>query len=273
MNRPLDYAIGKVLMHIPEDVINLAVKKSNYKLHVNNNSNAWIVNEVVQKYVLKDVNLVSGQIKTISMRQSWIEDMPSEHENFAGDDGPYTLFRIPPEYRDNKPINHVLSAQFPYIAYQSSGIADASVTSSGYTIVDATENVVNSWTLASPRNHPVATLLSGDLIKLTPTQYSRQNWLLTVRISYDETFMNMHDSHLRQLAELLLQATRMIIRKELIIDIDRAEVETGMDIGAIKNEIDSYSDASDKYDEALKKFKGSANLDPEYRRRLYTYML
>ena len=273
MNRPLDYAISKVLMIIPDDIIQLAVKKANAKYHVNNNANTWLVNEVIQKHVLKDVNLVSGQIKTISMRQTWVETMTSEHENYAGDDGPYTLFRIPPEYRENKPINHVLSAQFPYIAYQSSGIGDASITSSGYTVADQAENVLNSWTLAHPRNHPVATLLSGDLIKLTPTQYSRQNWLLTVRIGYDETFMNMHDSQLRPLAELLLQATRITIRRELIIDIDRAEVETGMDIGAIKNEIDSYSDAVDKYDEALKKFKGSANLDPEYRRRLYAYML
>ena len=273
MNQPLDYAIGKVMRSIPKPILDLVLNKTNQEYHTNNNINAWLVNEVICKYVIKDVNLVSGQIKTIPMRQAWIEETTPDHAGYAGDDGPWTIFRIPPEYRDNKPISHVLSAQFPYLTYQSSGIANADVASAGFTLVDAVENVLNSHTLANPRNHPVVTLLSGDLVKLTPSQYTRQNWLLSVRIAYDETFTNMHDSHLKWLAEMLINATKQIIYTSLIVDLDRAAVETGMDIGAIKSVIESYSDAEEKYNEAWKRFKGAANLDPEYRRRMYAYML
>lgn len=273
MNYPLDYAIMATVRAINKQVLDLAIRYSNKTFHKNENVLEFICNNVINPVVLKDINIVAGQVKTIVLKPAWIEETSPDHEGYAGDDGPWTVWRIPPEARDNKPISQVMHVQFPYVTYQSSGIANADVASGGYSLVDQIDNVLNSYTLSTPRNHPVVTLLSGDLVKITPSQYTRQFWLLTCRINYDETFMNIHDASIPILGEMVALATKNWIYNQLYVDIDRAYVETGMDIATLKEIIGEYKDALNLYKEELLKFRGASSLDPEYRRRLYYFLL
>ena len=273
MNYPLDTCIMQVVSNIPPEILELGIRYANKKFHRYENLTEFICNQIINDNVLKELNLVTGQVKTIVLKSTWIENMQGDHGGYAGDDGPNTVFRIPPEARDNKPVSQVMTVQFPYITYQSSGIANADVASGGYSLVDQVDNIINSYTLSTPRNHPVVTLLSGDLVKLTPSQYTRQNWLLTCRIAYDETFNNMPDSHIRLLAKLVELKTKQWLYTNLIVSVDRAVVETGVDIGTIKSIIEEYKDASQQYEEVFLKFRGASNIDPEYRRRLLYYML
>lgn len=273
MHYPLDHAIMTVCSKIPPEILELGISKANKKFHVNNNLTEFLCRDIINKRVLKDCNLVAGEVKTIVLKPTWLETMVGDHGGYAGDDGPNTVYRIPPEARDGKAISQVLTVQFPYLTYQSSGIANADVASGGYSLVDQVDQVLNSWTLATPRNHPVVTLLSGDLVKLTPSQYTRQNWLLTCRINYDETFNNLSDSSVRILSDLVLYATQEWLYTNLIVDIDRAEQETGMDINTIKAIVEKFESAGEKYEEAFLKFRGASLLTPEVRRRLLYYQL
>lgn len=273
MQYPLDHAITKVCTEIPPQILEVAINHANKKFHESNNLTEFIINKIINFRVLKDCNLTAGQVKTIPLQVGWIEEMPSDHKSFAGDDGPWTVYRIPPEARDNKAISQVMTVQFPYITYQSTGIANADVASGGYSLVDQIDQVINSHTLATPRNHPVVTLLSGDLVKLTPSQYTRQNWLLTCRINYDETFNNLHDAAVPILSKMVMLATKQWIYTNLIIDIDRAVQETGIDIGTFRSIIESYNDAGTQYDEQFLLWRGTSSMDPEYRRRMLWYQL
>lgn len=273
MNYPLDHAIMRVATKIPPQLLDIGLRFANKKFHQYENLTEFICNEIINKRVLKDCNLVSGQVKTIVLKPAWIEEMESDHAGYAGDDGPYTIYRIPPEVRDGKSISQVMSVQFPYITYQSSGIANADVASGGFSLVDQIDQIINSYTLATPRNHPVVTLMSGDLVKLTPSQYTRQNWLMTCRINYDETFNNLDDRSIRVLADLVMLATKEWLYTNLIIDVDRAFQETGVDIGTIRSLLDEYKEAGQLYEETFVQFRGASCMDPEYRRRMLFYML
>jgi hypothetical protein len=59
----------------------------------------------------------------------------------------------------------------------------------------------------------------------------------------------------------------------LLIDIDRAFVETGADIGAFKSLIEGYADAGQMYQEEMIKWRGAVLLSPEMRERLLMYQL
>lgn len=273
MNYPLDMCIMNVVSEIPPQILDIAIRHSNAKYHESNNLTEWIITKIINNRVLKDVNLTAGQVKTIILKPSWIENLASDHAGYAGDDGPNTVYRIPPEARDNKPISQVMTVQFPYVTYQSSGIASADVASGGFGLVDQIDQVINSYTLSTPRNHPIVHLLSGDLVQLVPSQYTRQNWLLTCRINYDETFNNMHESNILVLADLVVAATKHWIYTNLIVDIDRAVQETGMDLPAIKEIVQEYKDAGQQYKEARTQFRGASVMDPEYRRRITHFML
>lgn len=273
MNYPLDHAIMVTCRSIPPQILELGVKTANKKFHESNNVVEWICNHIINAIVLKDVNLVAGQIKTIVLRPQWLEHLPSDHDGYVGDDGPNTVYRIPPEARDYKPISQVLTCQFPYTTYQSSGIANADVASGGFSLVDQVEQVINSYNLATPRNHPLVTLMSGDLIRLTPSQYTRQFWLLTCRINYDETFNNLHDASIPILSNMVMLATKQWLWNNLVVDIDKAAMMTGVEIGTIRSIIEEYKDAGQLYEEERTKFRGSTLLDTETRRRILTYQL
>ena len=273
MNYPLDHAIMTVCRNIPPQILEMAVNQANKKFHTSNNVTEWVCNHIINAIVLKDVNLVAGQVKTIVLKPAWLEKLPGDHEGYAGDDGPNTVYRIPPEARDNKAISQVMTIQFPYITYQSSGIANADVASGGFSLVDQVDQVINSYNLATPRNHPVVTLLAGDLIKITPSQYTRQFWLLTVRINYDETFNNLHDASIPILSNMILLAAKQWIYTNLIVEIDKASMMTGVEIGTVRSIIEEYKDAGTQYEEERTKFRGTSSMDPEYRRRMLFYQL
>ena len=273
MNYPLDICIMNVVSEIPPQILDIAIRRSNDKRHENNNLTEWLCKKIIENRVLKDVNLTAGQVKTIVLKPQWLEYLPSEHGGYAGDDGPNTVYRIPPEARDGKPISQVMTLQFPYITYQSSGIANADVASGGFSFVDQVDQVINSYTLATPRNHPIVRLLAGDIVQIVPSQYTRQHWLLTCRINYDETFNNMHESNILVLSDLVVLATKHWIYTNLIVDIDRAVQETGMDIPTVRSIIEEYKSAGETYKETYKNFRGAAQLDPETRRRLMFFQL
>lgn len=269
MNYPLDHAIMSVANKIPPQILDIGIRYSNKKHHENNNLTEWLCNKIINQRVLKDINITAGQVKTIVMKPDWIEQMPRDHGSWAGDDGPFTIYRIPPEARDGKSISQVCTVQFPFYTMETAGLSDAALVSTGgFSLADQLEQLTNSYTMTTPRNHPVVTLLSGDLIKITPTQYVRQHWLLTCRINYDETFNNIHDASIRILSDLVVLATKSWLYNNLIVEVDRAVQETGLDIGTIRSIVESWSGVEEQYEEAYLKFRGTSSMDPEYRRRM-----
>lgn len=263
----------RVTQNIPKDVLKVAVNHFNREEHKNYTVTTFIQEHIMARIVLPEANLSGGRLKTIPLRNEWLERTPGDHGGYAGDDGPYSIFRIPPEARDNKPISNLLSIQYPYNTYLGGGVNSSDIGQGGYCLVDQVDEVLNSYTLARPRNHPTGKLLSGDLIKITPSQYSVQNWLMTVRIDFDTSFMNLHDHAIPVLADLVMYATKQWIFTNLMIDIDRAAMETGADIGTIKSTIEGYSDAGQQYMETMVKWRGVSLLSPEMRRILMMYQL
>lgn len=273
MTNPLDYALKAIARKIPRQMLELALRHYNYTNDEHLTLTAFLIKEIIDGAVLVDANLTSGRVKTIPLRSEWIESAPRDHAGMAGDDGEYTLFRIPPEYRDNMPITMVLAVQYPFNSYGGNGMADLSIGLGGYSLNDQINEVLNSYTLANPRNHPVAELLDGDLIRLTPSQYAQANWLLTVRIAYDDQFTSMDISSIPVLANLAVMATKQWCYTNLRIPADRAVQETGMDLPTITGMLDEWRDIDQLYQEEFIKFRGTSNISPDVYRSLVTFMV
>ena len=263
----------RVHQNIPPQILRVATHQFNHLYKKNYNETTFIQEHIIEKIVLPEVNLSGGLMKTIPLRSSWVERVSMEHAGYAGDDGPYSLYRIPPEFRDNKPISNIISLQYPFNSYLGGDVAAMDVRGGGFCLVDQLDEVLNSYTLSTPRNHPVARLLAGDLIRITPSQYNVQNWLLTCRLDFDSSFNNLHDDAAPVLANLVMLAIKQWCYTNLLIDIDRAFTETGADIGTFKSIIEGYADAGQMYQEELKSWFGVALLSPEMRERLLLYQL
>ena len=273
MTNPLDYCLKAVARKIPPQILELALRHYNYTHNEHLTLTAFIVKEIIDGAILVDANLTSGRVKTIPLRTTWIENVPRDHAGYAGDDGEFTLFRIPPEFRDNMPITMVLALQYPFNTYIGGGTGDLAVGTGGYNLNDQINEILNSYTLASPRNHPVAELLDGDLIRITPTQYAHQNWLLTCRIAYDDQFTSLDISSIPVLANLAVMATKQWCYTNLRIPADRAVQETGMDLPTITSILDEWRDIDQLYQEEFIKFRGTSNISPDLYRQLVLFMV
>ena len=272
MTNPLDYALKAIARKIQPQILELALRHYNYTHNEHLTLTSFLMKEIIENAVLVDANLTSGRVKTIPLRMEWIEHTTKDHGRFAGDDGEFTLFRIPPEFRDNMPITMVLALQYPFQAYVGSGMGDLSVGTGGYNLNEQINEILNSYTLSNPRNHPVAELLDGDLIRVTPSQYAHQNWLLTCRIAYDDQFTSLDVSSIPVLANLAVMATKQWCYTNLRIPADRAVQETGMDLPTITSILDEWRDIDQLYQEEFTKFRGTSNISPDMYRRLVLFM-
>lgn len=268
MVNPFQVIMSRVCQNIPKPILQVALKKYNDENHTAYTITSFVQEVFLTRIILPEMNLTGGLLKTIPLRTEWIEHTPGDHAGYAGDDGPYSLFRVPPEARDNKPISCIVSIQYPYNTYLGGGVNSSDIGLGGYCLVDQVDEVLNSYTLARPRNHPTARLLSGDLIRISPSQYSVQNWLMTCRIDFDSSFNNLHHNAVIPLAKATVLAIKHWCHTNLLIDIDRAWMETGQDIGVFKSTIEGWADAKDQYEEAMVELHGSQFMDPQYWKEL-----
>ena len=59
----------------------------------------------------------------------------------------------------------------------------------------------------------------------------------------------------------------------LIVEVDKAFVESGYELSSFKMILDTYADAPDRYKELMDQFAGAVQLDPDRIRPLLRYML
>lgn len=273
MAQAINVVYNTVLAEIPPQILQMAMYVANKHFRVCNNVQEFIMQKIIRERVLDDLNLTGGKFKKFVLKSEYHEKTTLDMQGWAGDDGGYDLYRIPPEVRDNLPMIHCLSVQFPYASSSVNGEGSLAVNNAGYDLVSQSDQILNSYTLARPLNHPVGQVLSGDLLKLWPSQYGFTGFVVTVRLALDETFEQVQPSATEALAELVTLATKAWIYNNLIIDIDRAAMECGADIGKIKEEIENYRDANNMYKEAKPKWFAAQQLDSDMRQRLYQYSL
>lgn len=272
MANAIEMVMAEVNAEIPPQILHMALVTANRRFTVFSNIQQFILQKIIRERVLIECNLIGGKPKSIVLQQKFLETTIKELEGFAGGDGGFDVYRIPPEYRDGMPIAQVIGVQYPY-GTSNSGVSGLDVNRGGYNMIDQASEVLNSYTLSSPRNHPTAELLSGDLIKIIPSMYSHCNWLLTCRIAYDDVFTNLHTSAFDTLSDMVVAATKAWIYTNLMIDIDRAAVECGQDIGTVRSIIEEYRDANQQYKELRPKWNAASLLEPSIRRRMLIYQL
>lgn len=273
MAQAINVVYNTVFANIPPQVIQMAMYVANKHFHICNNSQEFIMQKVIRERVLDDLNLTGGKFKKIILKPEYREEVSLDLAGWAGGDGGFDLYRVPPEARDNLPMIHCIGVQYPYASSNIAGESAVGTASAGYDMLSQADQIVNSYTLARPLNHPTGQVLSGDLIKLFPSQYTQVNYIATVRLALDETFEQVQPSSVETLAKMVTLATKAWIYNNLIIDIDRAAMECGADVGKIKEIIEEYRDANQLYDEQRPLWFGAQMLDSDVRQRLYVYSI
>lgn len=270
MSKALDLALTHVQLAIPREVLGLAfMRREPYEATYP--MEQMILERVIRGIVRKEANIYGGKMKKIVLLPKYREDMKYDVADAHMYTGPFSIYRIPPEEREGQAIVDVHGVTYKgnyagYVPHANGWAGGANISTIGASVID-------SHTFASAPPRPNVTLLSGDLVRLNPSQHSTIIWVLSCRIGYDENFTNLNPQSIQSFVELCVAATKMYIYRELVVPLEKGYIESGYEISSIKTEVDRYSDAYDRYKECLEQFIGGLNLDNERLTELLPYLL
>lgn len=272
---PIAYAIQTIYFNIPQEILDLVFKQNQntlFQTDIGYSIDKKIVDEVIMKRVFNDCNIYGGQLKRIVLLQEWCEfPAPTEYEQGIGT-GKFSIYRIPPINRENVPIVRVQSISYP--STMTGTPLTYAGSSAGTTVNMLAHEVLESQTYSLTPAMPIPQATGfNDIVRLFPPQHTHVNWVLTCRLAYDPSMLNLPPSTLKGFSEMCLYACQAYIYNTLIVKIDKAYIEAGSEIESIKNIIDKYEDAEEKYQEALMRFRGGTALDTQTKMMYLKYML
>ena len=271
MNNALDIALSRVLITVPRELLTLAFTvreqyQRTYPLE------QMILEKIVRGIIRKDANIYGGKEKKIVLLPEYREKMEWNKSDSYMFTGTFSLYRIPPREREGQAIVDVEG--LTYRGNYSAGHAPYTAGwTGGATEIMLGATVIDSHTGYSSPPRPDVTLLSGDLVRLSPSQHGDVVWIMSCRIGYDQDFTNLNPQAIPLFTELVITATKMYCYNTLIVEVDKAFVDSGYELSSFKMILDTYADAPDRYKELMDQFAGAVQLDPDRIRPLLRYML
>lgn len=277
MANGIEVSLKEVYIQIPREVLELAFQPRQRGLTLDR----CIQDDVIIPKVLYDCNIVAGRQATIILKPEWVVEalLPSEYYTYQGTT--YCIYKIPPDAREHRPISECISISYPgYLyGYMPNGVntipngAMSGMTNNVGSVACELLGSFNGSGVAAPT--PIR--LNGHMVKLYPITMGfaqNVNWVLTCKLAYDKEFTNLTHRALRPLALLSVTAVKAFIYTKLVVQMDRAFLEGGSELGSIRDIVNGYSDAIREYEEQLRRFHGTSTmLDPELAyRRLWHYL-
>jgi len=269
MVNAIDLALTEVHFQIPYKLLQLAFMRNTKQFNLSMDEE--IMAQVISPRVIKHCNLVGGKYKEIILRTEFWEPIQLEKAALVSNIGQYSVYRIPPEEREGLPLIDVTEVEWPGV--QNGYGLPYSGYYSGNSVANAARKMLDSQTFRSTPPKPTVEVLSGDLIRLNPSQHNHMQWVLTCRLAYDDNFMNMEPSAAKVFAELCVEAVKSYIYNTIVIAMDQAYIEAGAELGVVKSTIEEYKESEARFKELLEKFAGMAKYDNLYLKKLMFHCL
>ena len=190
--------------------------------------------------VVVDTDIVGGQTVIVSL--DGIAPKAFDDHNY--------IFEIPPDRLDNRTILSVLSINYfrsenlPAYQFNSApGIAPMM----GSELSMSAQRAMNSRGSIPIVSTAECTVVGHNVVMVRNHLKTAAMTQIRCRIENDENLGNLPITVAPVFSKLCTYAVKAFIYNELIVKLDRGRIDRGHEIGAIKNIIDSYSDAEENY--------------------------
>lgn len=256
----LSLMLSLIYNTIPYELLNLAFEPQKYQTTIDQR----ILTEVWQGRVLNDVNLLIGKRTRIQLSQNWLMNitMP-EFALIAGETYDAAYFLIPASARGGRNIATVESISDNYTFSLATTVGPiGNMNQMGNSVSSLANAALLSRTGMNNPIMPQVTLLSGNIVRLYPNTYT-DGLILECKLEYDAELTNINQNVLYPLRDLLLCAVKTYIYNRLVISIDSSYIVGGMEIGKVKDIVESYENEASEYKELLMKVRGGSIMDPD----------
>lgn len=257
----LRMAMSQIYNSIPIEVLELAFDHNEYS---DRSLDDLIKEKVLLARVRDDISVRGGRIFDLMLSLDWARYTSSPSPFALGISGSFSHFVIPPEAREHRDIACILSIRFPYsIGTSVSGQFYNNCSVQGNTLGGLSCAALQAQTGANQLANPTGILYPGNLVVLEPPQYQFVPWQIRVRLCYDDNFSGMDVSSDRVFAELCELAVKAYCYNKLTMRIESNMVFRGAEIGVMRDIVNGYQDANERYAEKLIQLGGAEIYEPK----------
>lgn len=243
----INKALSDIKFQIPRDVLNLAFLP---RKDIFNKAplavDEYIKDKVIGKRVLIDANIVGGRLALIPLNGL----KPIQVDPFT------TVYQIPKIRTQGCDILSALSVNYyPYTATGGSVGSSFMTNNSLYnntSVVSATaQRIADSFSSIPPVSVAQCDLVGPNTIYVRDQYRVTFAFFLRCILENDENLNNINPRSWLKFSKLCVLAVKSYIYNNLVIEMDKAQLYGGQELGAIKDVVDGYSDAEEQYQEFL----------------------
>lgn len=238
---PISYAIDHVLFVIPRDVLDIVFNPTHrYGYHNYGFSpedvTSVIRSEIIENKVRIDCNLTGGQQVDIPLL-----GIPEERVDHYS-----AIYRIPKTMTMGRSIVRAMCVVF--IERTVSSINHTPY-NGGSQMIDGIQGVLASHSAIPQTSSAYVTLIGENVVLIQDNTLIPRNSFLRCVLDYDEAMTHIQPTSYKKFARLVEYATKAYIYREFTIRQNRGALHAGMELGAIRDIVESYSDAAENYED------------------------
>lgn len=242
---PVTKALDEIKYRIPYELLKVGFSNPNAWRDVSVSLDEQMLAKVIRPRVLLDCNLVGGVAADISL-----DGIRPEHID------EYTVvYRIPDDRTGGRAILAVHSIGYlPYQAYYQNGagnLAYAAPTSMN-SVTQATQRISDSYSALPVLANSQVELIGHNTILVKEQHKVSTTYYLRVLLENAPNLSNLSPRSYPHFAKLCELAIKSYLYNTLIVKIDKAYLESGQELGAFKNVLESYADAEEMYQTYLR---------------------
>lgn len=239
-------ALSDIKYQIPKDILNLAfLPREDLFNKAPLSIDEYIKDKVIGKRVLQDANIVGGRLALIPL--DGLKPIMSD---------PYTtVYKIPKNRTQGSDILSALSINYYPYSTTGGGIGSSFFSTGLYantsTVMSAAQRVADSFTSVPPISVAYCDLVGPNTIMVRDLYRVSYAFYLRCILENDENLSNLNPRSWTKFSKLCVLATKSYIYNELVIEMDKAQLYGGQELGSFKEIVDGYSDAEEQYQEFL----------------------
>lgn len=241
MENPITYAINKTKFVIPRQILEKAfiTNGGRHRYRESRSLDSFIREHVIENRVAPDIELLGSTFIQLPIKSSWISNQGN---------GEF-LIRVPMAATQGRVITRVTSVEF---GHGSTGALGVYSTFNSNAALNNAKKVLDTAIPTTMTGTPHIELLDNNVIYVTDIMFSGFNLFLNCYLSADENFNNLPKPAWMPFSKLVELATKAYIWTELTVNIDRAQLDGGQELGKFADIVDGYSDAAEQYEEFFK---------------------
>lgn len=242
---PITQMLNDLKFRIPSQVLDIGFTSSTRWSPVPVSLDEQIMLKVIRPRVLRDCNLVGGQMALVSLEGL----LPHQVD-------PYTqVYQIPKDRTQNRSILSALSVNyFPHAAiYGAAGVNYGIPGASGSSMISgAGQRVGDAVSSVPPVSVGSVELIGENTILFRDAMRITQAYFLRCILENDEGLNSLSPRSYPAFFKLCEFAVKSYLYNLFVIQIDQAYLQGGQELGAFKQYIESLADAEELYQTHLK---------------------